>query len=413
MKKRWVLAALAFFLAAGIPAGAADDGVTVTVRDGYACDYGVNIPFTRSSGTVDYTFSLFEGTYPSGAPEVTAAVEVTPTSQVNVYLPLRYDPAGPSTWTLKVTAHAAPGRAAFDREATAVKSFTTTPTCGCPAGTAGAYYAGDGSVQSPFRVSAREQLDHVENHLSASFLQVNDIDGGGSFASISNFRGTYDGGWHRIRGLNEPVFAQLTGATVQRLGIEDSTALFSPYRETQGRNSGALASTLDGSIIRDCYALNCSVSGYQAGGLVGWFNSSTIERCYALGVEAVSCGYPGGLVSRSDGRLQITDCYAVPASLASTEFGTSALFGESTGGAVALSKSYWCTSAVSNGVGEAFRGGSISVDSYSRGYPLEGFSSLGNFTGFDEANWTIRSMAVNTASGSVTAGVPVLRKFYE
>ena len=47
-----------------------------------------------------------------------------------------------------------------------------------------------------------------------------------------------------------------------------STALFSPYRETQGRNSGALASTLDGSIIRDCYALNCSVSGYQAGGLV-------------------------------------------------------------------------------------------------------------------------------------------------
>ena len=146
MSKRRVFAAALFLcLLPAVPVRAAGGGVTVTVQDGYSCDYGVDVPFTRSARTGSYTFALYPGEAMSGAPEVTAAVEITAAKQVNVHLPLRYDLAGPSTWTLQVTAHVAPGREAFDREASATGTFTTAPTCGCPAGTAGAYYAGNGA----------------------------------------------------------------------------------------------------------------------------------------------------------------------------------------------------------------------------------------------------------------------------
>ncbi|PWM38576.1 MAG: hypothetical protein DBX66_03565, partial [Clostridiales bacterium] len=65
------------FAALSLPVHAAQEGVTVAVQGGYVCDYGVNIPFTRSPRTGSYTFSLYPGGAAAGSPEVTAAVEIT------------------------------------------------------------------------------------------------------------------------------------------------------------------------------------------------------------------------------------------------------------------------------------------------------------------------------------------------
>ena len=71
-----IWAALAFSLALALPAGAAPSslGVTVEVLDGYSCDYGVDIPFTRSARTRDYTFALYAGSTAAGTPTVKAEV---------------------------------------------------------------------------------------------------------------------------------------------------------------------------------------------------------------------------------------------------------------------------------------------------------------------------------------------------
>ena len=404
------------FAALSLPVHAAQEGVTVAVQGGYVCDYGVNIPFTRSPRTGSYTFSLYPGGAAAGSPEVTAAVEITSAAPVNVYLPLRYDPAGPSTWTLAVTAHVAPGRKALDREATAARTFTTAPTCGCPAGTAGAYYVGDGSAQRPFLVGAREQLAHMEKHLAASLLQVADIDCGGTLPTISCFTGSYDGGWHKISGLDKPLFWTLRQATVQRLGIEDSTAIF----PTLSDHIGILAGSVHDGTIRDCYSLNCSLKGYNTGGLIGGFfgEASRIERCYARGARVDSHSSPAGLVGRADeARFQMSHCYAIPAYLSTESAGypSGALFGSSAydGHTTSITQSYWCTSVVSNGAGGAYLNARVSIDSYSKGLPLAGFSTLGNLTGFDDSDWVVRHMTFDSPGGSVTAEVPVLRGFYE
>ena len=88
---------LAFSLTLALPVCAAPSslGVTVAVQDGYSCDYGVDIPFTRSARTQDYTFALYAGSTAAGTPTVKAEVTITPTAQVNVHLPLRHDAAAP------------------------------------------------------------------------------------------------------------------------------------------------------------------------------------------------------------------------------------------------------------------------------------------------------------------------------
>ena len=59
-------------------------------------------------------------------------------------------------------------------------TFTTKPTCGCPEGTGGAFYLGDGSAQNPYRVCSPAQLQHLnhEAHLTGGqrFLQTGDLD---------------------------------------------------------------------------------------------------------------------------------------------------------------------------------------------------------------------------------------------
>ena len=117
---------------------------------------------------------------------MTADVTIEPAGTSTVHLPLRYDPVAPSSWTLTVAAHVEEQRTGLDREASFTKTFTTRPTCGCAVGTKGAFYAGDGSGGSPFRVATPDQLNHVRVHNERCYRQIADLDfaGWGDFAPI-------------------------------------------------------------------------------------------------------------------------------------------------------------------------------------------------------------------------------------
>ncbi|RGB68303.1 hypothetical protein [Provencibacterium massiliense] len=290
-----------------VPADAAGTGITVTVREGYQCDYGVDIPFTPSPRTDSYTFALYEGNSTSGSPEVSA--EVTVPSAGTVHLPLRYDVSGPSTWTLSVTAHVRPGREAFDQESTATKVFTTAPVCGCPAGTEGAFYAGDGSERSPYRVGTPWQLQHLNHtrHLAAGqhFRQTADLDFSsfGNWTPIGNataaFTGNYDGDGYVISNLScvqngldlEGLFGLVGPAKIERMGIVDSQFIENKSTGTQLCMGAFIGQSSDTTSLDQCYIKNCTISAPYA---------STLVRV-------------GGLVGQSLGA--ISDCYVVDSSV--------------------------------------------------------------------------------------------------
>lgn len=315
-----VFAALAFSLTLALPANAAPSspGVTVAVQDGYSCDYGVDIPFTRSARTQDYTFALYAGSTAAGTPTVKAEVTITPTAQVNVHLPLRHDAAASSTWTLRVTAHVAPGREAFDREASIDKTFTTPPSCGCAAGTAGAYYVGTGTAASPFQVATPEQLQHVNAHLDKSFLQTKNLDlasrawtplGGNGLA---NFTGSYDGGGHIVSNLKvnaemAGLFGYIRDGTVQRLGVSRGSATTSGI---QGRSGGLAAYALGSSTVSECFAATITASSpHVGGGLIGTAGEGAqITNCYSAGCS-VSANYCGGLIGAT-ATAYVTYCHS-------------------------------------------------------------------------------------------------------
>ena len=323
MKKFFCMAAVSLCLLLGLSAAAS--GVTVEVQGGYSCDYGVDIPFTPSARTSRYTFALYAGGNAVGSPEVTA--EVTIASAGTVHLPLRHNLSGPSTWTLCVTAHPMPGREAFDREAMATKVFTTAPTCGCPAGTAGAFYAGKGIAGSPFLVASSQQLRHIEAHLSAHYKQAGHIDcGGANWAPIGHgyrntaakaFTDVYDGDGYTVSNLNlsgtsmaTGLFSTATGATFQNLGLKELSVYCNRNSSESGDSAALVGATFGGTKIMRCWVEDTSVISAQdnSGGLSGFSDGTEIiEDCYTL---RLSCqgwyGYGIGYNSQS-----IKNCYVV------------------------------------------------------------------------------------------------------
>lgn len=313
-----------------VPSGAAGDGVTVTVQDGYSCDYGINIPFTRTGRSDSYTFEIYAGDTAAGAPEVRAEVEVHADSPVTVFLPLRYDVTGPSTHTLKVTAHVLPGREGLEREGVKTISFVTasTPTCGCAAGTAGAFYMGTGAAADPYWISSPQQFDHVRLHLGKSCRQVNDISLAvfDNFSPIPSFTGSYDGGGYVISEANitanaASLFGNPVNAQIENLGVRDSVF--------HGQRLAAAMGTFYGKVVvRNCFVEDCTFiaesTPYSYTGSISAGDDNTsdnklnrIENCYASGLT-IRGAYVGGISSEGNGGTKSIGCYTLIDSLSST-----------------------------------------------------------------------------------------------
>ncbi|MBQ4530567.1 MAG: hypothetical protein IJA36_08185 [Lachnospiraceae bacterium] len=120
-----------------------------------------------------------------------------------------------------------------------------------------------------------------------------------NYTPIKNFRGTFDGCGHTIKGIqvmgtgDVGLFASTYGAIIQNVTIEDCSFT------TSGIDAGGIVGDADSTNIKNCHNVNSTVnavtSGYYVGGIVGYgYNGSTVLNCSSSG-KIVGCRDTGGI----------------------------------------------------------------------------------------------------------------------
>ncbi len=282
---------------------------------------------------------------------------------------------------------------------------------------------GDGSVDSPFKISSLVDLRWLSQSSDYwdqgyYFKQTADIDA----SSISNFSpigtttaftGTYDGQSHVITNLTNTsgdasigLFSTISGSTISNLGLTDVNL-------SGGEGVAALVNYAYNSTISQCYStggINASAS--TAGGLVGYTNSSTsISNCYSS-CTVSGQNKVGGLVGLNKGAATIKYCYSFGAVTSTTTSASAGDFlGENrvTNGVISC---YYNTDTASQGTLNKLIGtNSGSVDANSTGLSSSEMQSLSSFTGWDFAGLTTDGeeeiWTINTFANS---GYPILMK---
>ncbi len=217
------------------------------------------------------------------------------------------------------------------------------------------FAGGFGTPSDPYKISTREELEAVNNDLSASYVLVNNIDltgvvytkavmaghdGYSNVFSGTTFTGTFDGAGFRvigmkISGLNYCGLFGYVGAagSVQNLSVEGCVisgtffvgglvgynvgSISDCYSSgnISGNNGigGLVGYNYGGSIANCCSSSNVSATGVLSdhiGGLVGYNYNGSIANCYSSGnVSAAGMVFSiGGLVGYNAGG-SITNCY--------------------------------------------------------------------------------------------------------
>jgi len=226
--------------------------------------------------------------------------------------------------------------------------------------TAGTYSGGTGTSGDPYQIATLADLIELSTTSddwasTVYFIQTAHIDAtststlnaGAGFSPIgnstTNFQGFYDGQYHTITNLfinrtsafYVSLFGVVSGATIQKLGIENCT--ISGYFGVGGLVGSDESSSIiincfsTGSVIglnnfvgglvginnlessiSSCYS-TCSVSGFvYVGGLVGNNNySSSITYSYSTGNVSCSGNQAGGLVGTNNNSSTISNCYSL------------------------------------------------------------------------------------------------------
>ena len=177
--------------------------------------------------------------------------------------------------------------------------------------------SGKGSVNDPYTISTKEQLNNVKFDLTASYKLINNIDLENiDFVPIGNeeapFTGTFDGNGYAIQNLkiNQQsrsyvgLFGSINNATVKNLSIVDANIIGSNY--TGG---------LSGYSNYSSTISNCSVTGsstitgsMHTGGLVG-YGSGLIDKCFTTTDVTSQSQNIGGLVGSAYYPLTIKECF--------------------------------------------------------------------------------------------------------
>ena len=199
---------------------------------------------------------------------------------------------------------------------------------------------GDGSSENPYQLSSIIQLQEIQNHLDAHFIQTSDIDAlatatwnnGEGFEpigdNVDSFTGSYNGGGFTVDGLfinrstefNVGLFRNINGGRVSNLSLQAiDIAGGERVGGIAGSNEGVIDSvSVQGSItserisgglvglnvgpIRNSEA-SVDISGTEIiGGLAG-INSNIIIKSYASTVINDDVSEAGGFVGRNSGRI--------------------------------------------------------------------------------------------------------------
>lgn len=123
-----------------------------------------------------------------------------------------------------------------------------------------AFRQGAGTAASPTLIASESDLRNVRS--TGNYKVVGDFSVS-NHTSISNFQGTFDGGYYTISGLNAALFDNINGGTVKNVRLEGVGI-------SGGQDVGAIANTATNAKIYNCGVLGGSVSGSRyVGGLVG------------------------------------------------------------------------------------------------------------------------------------------------
>lgn len=235
-------------------------------------------------------------------------------------------------------------------------------------------------VFAQIHISTIADLQAIGSNQSGSYILDNDIDMTGVTFGQSDFTGTLDGNGFSIKNLNIShagdrggLFNNMTGATIQNLGLENITVDIGA-----GGWAGGIAGNASGSTITKCFVTgsvtspnfaggfvghgdvtitesystatvtgndhvgglvghmnsnstilnsyvdaNVTSTAFQVGGLVGWANgpSTLINNCYVMGTVTSASGFSGGIVGIADGgasAVTITNCIAKQSAMETT-----------------------------------------------------------------------------------------------
>ncbi len=184
------------------------------------------------------------------------------------------------------------------------------------------YIPGSGTSSDPYRISTAEQLNKVNDDLSAYYVLVADIDLAAQgytkaviapYASSSSakFAGLFNGNGFAVKNLT------ISGGANNHIGLFgqiDSSAVVSGVviqnaNISGNDNVGILAGSSSG-LIQECYVSGQVTARYSVGALVGSVSGGSVIRSAANSTVTASLGSAGGLCGRNVS-AQIRNCYAV------------------------------------------------------------------------------------------------------
>ena len=133
--------------------------------------------------------------------------------------------------------------------------------------------------------------------MDGKYQLTTDVSGlSSSLGELDEFRGTLDGGLHKIIGSSAPLFASTDGAIIRNIIFEDVNI---SSGDTDG-DAGAVTSKAKGATrIYNCGILPTSVERNDKGNITGFYGSSVSGTRYV-----------GGLVGFLDGTSRVINCYS-------------------------------------------------------------------------------------------------------
>lgn len=180
--------------------------------------------------------------------------------------------------------------------------------------TLGTYqFDGSGTQEDPYLIQTSEDLVMLSNftnaglYLDAYYKLTNDIDMTGvKYATIAEFKGTFDGNNHIISNLvindanaNEvALIGYLDGGIVKNLGIVDSSFTGKKY-------VAAIAARTMHAKVMNCFTNATIIGDGDIGGLVGMFNSSHMYNCYSLATVKATGTSAGGIAGSLNSSLDL------------------------------------------------------------------------------------------------------------
>ncbi|MBQ7419157.1 MAG: hypothetical protein IJV17_00285 [Prevotella sp.] len=148
---------------------------------------------------------------------------------------------------------------------------------------------------APSTANVITSLSEITDLTETAFYELaSDIEASSLSASLGDFKGTLDGGFHKIYGLSKPLFSSTSGnAVIRNITFEDVNIGVSG-------DAGAITANAGGNTrIYNCGILPTTVERDDDGNITG-FSGSTVS----------GTGNVGGLVGLLNGTARVINCYS-------------------------------------------------------------------------------------------------------